>query len=153
MIGDRNVMSRRATQSRFAARSRVLPMLVVASLFGSSMIACARPDTEVRKAEPSNTPSPPSNEPDVAAAKTLLAAGAVLVDVRTPSEFADGHPANAVLVPVDEIEKQAPKLWPQATKLVVVCASGRRATRAAKALRGLGYTNVANGGSVASFMD
>ena len=74
-----------------------------------------------------------------------------LIDVRTPGEFEDGHPKQATNVPVDVISGRAPGLWPKDTKLVLVCQSGRRATRAVKELRALGYTAVTNGGSVESF--
>jgi phage shock protein E len=113
------------------------------------------------KSEASNAGPLPTNEgakaavtasdaPDVAAARESLAKGAVLVDVRTPGEFEDGHPAKAVNVPVDEVETKVPALFKKEQPLVVACVSGKRATRAAKALHALGYT-VVNGGSVTSF--
>lgn len=122
--------------------------------FALSVAGCAKseasssaplPATEGAKAE-----APASDTPNVAAAKEALAKGAVLVDVRTPGEFEDGHPAKAVNVPVDEVEAKAPGLFKKDQPLVVACVSGKRATRAAKALHALGYT-VVNGGSVTSF--
>ncbi|HUL60706.1 MAG TPA: rhodanese-like domain-containing protein [Anaeromyxobacteraceae bacterium] len=76
------------------------------------------------------------------AARALVGAGARLVDVRTPEEFAAGHLPRAVNVPYDEIAERIAEIGPPATPVVVYCRSGRRAARAAEALRGLGYGEV-----------
>lgn len=64
--------------------------------------------------------------------------GAVLLDVRTPGEFAGGHVEGAVNIPVQalgerlgELEKDRP--------LVVYCRSGARSHAAVKLLRDRGY--------------
>jgi phage shock protein E len=141
---------KRSKLVRSVSVSLSVPVLALAL----SVVGCAKseapsaaplPTTEAAKAE-----VPASDTPNVAAAKEALAKGAILVDVRTPGEFEDGHPAKAVNVPVDELEAKAPGLFKKDQALVVVCASGKRATRAAKALHALGYT-VVNGGSVTSF--
>jgi len=69
------------------------------------------------------TSSQAATQPDVAAAKRALAAGAILVDVRSRSALDSGHPEGAVNVPVDEIGARAPAPWPKDRALVVVCAS------------------------------
>ncbi|HEX2010933.1 MAG TPA: rhodanese-like domain-containing protein [Roseateles sp.] len=65
---------------------------------------------------------------------------AVLIDVSEPAEFAAGHVAGARNVPLAAIEagnKQLPSN--KALPVVVLCANGARAGRAAGMLRKLGY--------------
>jgi phage shock protein E len=71
-------------------------------------------------------------------AHQLVAQGAVLVDVRTPEEFAGGHLDGARNVPVDELAGRMGEL-PRDRVLVVYCRSGARSSRAAAMLRGAGY--------------
>lgn len=80
---------------------------------------------------------------------TALAAGAVVVDVRTPAEFAQGHVPGAVNLPVDVVGDRAGEL-PQDRIVVVYCASGGRSARAATTLRRLGRT-VVDARTMASF--
>lgn len=63
----------------------------------------------------------------------------VLIDVCEPAEFAAGHPAGSKNVPFGSLEGS--KLLPtnKATPLIVTCASGARAGRAAALLRKQGY--------------
>jgi rhodanese-related sulfurtransferase len=79
---------------------------------------------------------------DPATALSLAAAGARLVDVRTPQEFAAGHVAGAVNIPHGDIARRAAEVGPPDAPVVVYCQSGRRSGLAAEALRGLGYTTV-----------
>jgi rhodanese-related sulfurtransferase len=53
-----------------------------------------------------------------------------LIDVRTPSEFAGGHIAGAINIPVDQIESRVADLDP-GSPLVLVCKAGTRARMAA----------------------
>ena len=95
------------------------------------------------------TPAPVAAAQDPAAAKQLLAKGAVVVDVRTPEEFADGHVANAVNLPVQTFAPaDVDKLTggDKSKPVVVYCAAGKRAAKAKAALDAAGYTTVVNGG-------
>lgn len=123
--------------------------LVLTTLFAASVLAEACTPGEGTH-EGASAPSV-STEPNVEAARSAVKSGAVLVDVRSRAEFASGHARGALNVPVDEIGAKAPSLWPKDTSLVVVCASGHRASNAAKTLRALGYTTITNGGSHESF--
>lgn len=69
--------------------------------------------------------------------------GYAYVDVRTPEEFADGHPAGAVNVPLGDgfVEAVASRFAKDAP-LVVGCKSGGRSLRAADALLAAGFTRV-----------
>ncbi len=66
---------------------------------------------------------------------------AQVIDVCEPAEFAAGHVAGAKNVPLAQIA--AGKGLPSNKKLplVVVCASGQRAAKAAAELKALGYEN------------
>ena len=60
-----------------------------------------------------------------------LSAESRLIDVRTPSEFAAGHIAGAINIPLDQIESRVADLYPD-TLLVLVCKAGTRARMAAE---------------------
>ena len=65
---------------------------------------------------------------------------AIVIDVSEPGEFAAGHIAGARTVPLGRLEV-APELPKNKSQpVVLVCASGKRAARAAKALQVKGYT-------------
>lgn len=67
----------------------------------------------------------------------------VLIDVCSSSEYAAGHAVGARNVPLDSFEATLPAtVKNKALPLVLVCASGGRANRAAAAARKLGYSNV-----------
>ena len=70
--------------------------------------------------------------------KQRAASGALVVDVRTPSEFGAGHLPDAVNIPVGELTSRLSEL-PKDRALVLYCASGARSGRAAAFLRNAGY--------------
>ncbi len=92
-------------------------------------------------------PEPPPGKVDGPTARALVAAGARLVDVRTPQEFAEGHVPGAVNVPHDEIALRAGEIGPPSTRVVLYCRSGKRSAIAARTLAGLGYDKVYDLGS------
>ena len=82
-----------------------------------------------------------SGDIDSAKARSLVAGGATLVDVRSPGEYASGHIEGALNVPVGELDGQLSRI-PKDKPVVVYCASGIRSSRAASALRAAGYADV-----------
>ncbi len=78
-------------------------------------------------------------------AQTWVQAGAHVVDVREPYEYAMGHVPGAVNIPLGRFTAEVGKL-PKDRKLVVVCASGGRSSQAAEYLVGHGFDreNVGN---------
>lgn len=73
----------------------------------------------------------------------------VIVDVRTPEEFATGHVPGAINVPNEEILDQMPEQLPDAdAEILVYCRSGRRSKEAANKLIEMGYTNVYDFGGI-----
>jgi rhodanese-related sulfurtransferase len=102
-----------------------------------------------------SAPSPAAQSPlatvqpgdvDGATGKRLAAAGAVVVDVRTPEEFARGHVPGAKNIPHDEIAARAAEIGPPSTPVVVYCRSGRRSALAIESLKELGYRSLWNAG-------
>ncbi|MEZ4726463.1 MAG: rhodanese-like domain-containing protein [Caldilineaceae bacterium] len=71
----------------------------------------------------------------------------LLVDVRSPAEFADGHLAGARNIPLQEIEQRLREL-PKEKEIVLYCRSGNRSGMALRMLQSAGYQNVYNAGSL-----
>jgi len=73
----------------------------------------------------------------------------ILLDVRTPEEYAEGHIAGSVLLPLDEIDAKAGEaLKDKDAPIFVYCRSGRRSKIAAEALVSMGYTEVYDLGGI-----
>lgn len=67
----------------------------------------------------------------------------VIVDVRTPEEFQQGHVPNAINVPLSNIIDNPDILtFSKEKPIVLYCRSGYRAGKAAEALQKYGYTNL-----------
>lgn len=79
----------------------------------------------------------------VDALKDAIAGGALVVDVREPSEYATGHIPNAINVPLRTIAKNLDVI-PANRTVVVYCKSGYRGSLATGALQLLGYSNARN---------
>ena len=77
--------------------------------------------------------------------------GAVLLDVRTPQEYAEGHIPGGKNLPLQDIDKAAVIIDNKDTPLFVHCLSGTRSRQAAEALKQMGYTNVTNIGGIADY--
>ncbi len=85
------------------------------------------------------------------AAQKLMAtaSGYILLDVRTPAEYADGHIPKAVNLPNETIAAQPPAILPDKDQLILVyCRSGRRSHDAATKLAAMGYTNIVDFGGI-----
>ncbi len=86
-----------------------------------------------------------------AEARQLVAAGAALVDVRSPGEFGAGHIEGAINIPVDQIAARHAEIGAKDRPVVVYCASGMRSASAASTLKSLGFTTVADVGGMANY--
>jgi len=122
--------------------SLMFPMFVAAddAVTPESLVAAARADIV---------------EVDVDAAQALLDAGALLVDVREPEEYAAGHIPGAVNVPRGVLEFRIARNYAFETKaqpIVVYCRTGGRAALATQSLNALGYTGaVSLAGGIAAW--
>jgi rhodanese-related sulfurtransferase len=99
----------------------------------------------------------PITELSVANAHAHQQQGATIVDVRSTSEYAAGHPAGALNVPLLEHDEDTGELVPNPdfvrvmqanfapdTALLLSCRSGARSMRAAQMLEAFGYASLAN---------
>lgn len=77
--------------------------------------------------------------------------GAVLLDVRTPQEYREGHIPGSRNVPLDHIAQAKTAVQDLSTPLFVHCYSGVRSRQAVAALEKMGYTNVKNIGGIAAW--
>ncbi|MEM7038390.1 MAG: rhodanese-like domain-containing protein [Bacteroidota bacterium] len=75
----------------------------------------------------------------------LIAAGATIVDVRSPAEFSGGHIEGALNIPLGEVPENMADLKKLGTPVIVCCASGMRSGRAKRMLKAEGI-EVYNGG-------
>lgn len=88
--------------------------------------------------------------PNAVEVRRLLRDGALLVDVRTPAEYAEQHLPGAVNVPLDRIAVWFPQHVLDKNRVILIhCRSGRRSAQAEQRLRELGYSRVINLGSFA----
>lgn len=84
-----------------------------------------------------------------AEAQEMMGEDVIILDVRTQSEFNEGHIPNAILLPYNDITDKAKTILPDMSKTVLVyCRSGRRSELAAKDLIELGYTSVYDFGGI-----
>ncbi len=83
--------------------------------------------------------------------KDLLDQGAIIIDVRTESEYKSGHIKNSVNVPLKDLTYRINE-FDKKDNIVTVCAVGIRAESAKKFFESRGY-NVANGGRWSNLKD
>ncbi len=75
--------------------------------------------------------------------------GYIILDVRTPEEYADGHIAGAINLPNGEIDGSEPDLLTDKDQLILIyCRSGNRSKQAAEKLAAMGYNNIMEFGGI-----
>ena len=72
--------------------------------------------------------------------------GAIILDVRSKSEFSGGHIKGAMNIPVSDLQNNLSKLKDKNKPIITCCASGMRSASAKSILQNAGYTEVYNGG-------
>ena len=73
----------------------------------------------------------------------------IILDVRRPDEFAEGHIPGAINVPNEEIGTAEIAELPDKSQMILVyCRSGRRSKEASEKLVKLGYTNIVEFGGI-----
>lgn len=111
------------------------PFLAGAAVLMALLVAA----TEIRRRSQSATAIAPTE------AIRTMNQGAVLVDVRSPNQFKDGHIAGARNVPGDQIADGAKALEKLAGKtLILYCDNGATAGAAVRTLARAGFRNVFN---------
>ena len=74
--------------------------------------------------------------------------GAVLLDVRTPQEYREGHIPGSRNAPLQTLDREAAG---KDAPLFVYCHSGARSSQAVRILTRMGYSNVKNIGGIAAY--
>ena len=77
--------------------------------------------------------------------------GAVLLDVRTPQEYREGHIPGSKNVPLQQLDKITSVADNKNVPLFVYCYSGGRSRQAASMLQHMGYHNVHNIGGITAY--
>ncbi|MDO4834099.1 MAG: rhodanese-like domain-containing protein [Bacillota bacterium] len=75
----------------------------------------------------------------------------VLLDVRSPEEYSNGHIPGSINIPVNSIHEAGEIIKGKDAPVCVYCLSGIRAASAAAVLRGEGYTKVKNLGGIKKY--
>ncbi len=78
--------------------------------------------------------------------KTLIEQGALVVDVRSPQEFATGHIQGSINIPLDQINAKADMLLRKNKPVITCCRSGARSGMAEGMLKSAGV-DAYNGGA------
>lgn len=135
--------------------------LISALLLIFSFAACAMPwqKEEAPQTEPSSSENTQEalgyTQLSYEAAKEMIdnTEGEIILDVRTPDEFAGGYIPGAVLFPSEEItEETAKEKLPEKDAVIMVyCSSGMRSKKIGAKLAGWGYTNVYEFGGINSW--
>lgn len=120
------------------------PLMLAALL---TFAACSSKSSDA----PSDRPATAAPVTDPATAQRLLRDGALVIDVRSPEEFEDGHVDRAVNVPVQDVGSRLAEIdrlvsGDRSRPVVVYCGAGTRAAKAKATLEAAGFTTVVNGG-------
>jgi len=117
--------------ARLGSARRSLGVLVALTVLSLAPLACGADTTD---------------DPQAA---ELVSAGAVIIDVRTPEEFAAGHLDGALLIDIKNpsFDAEIAKLDATAS-YIVYCRSGNRSAQAVDRMREIGITNITDLGSL-----
>ncbi len=138
-------MSRSPARRHLAAR-RALAVLVLGA---AALVAACSPAAQAASSSPgAPAASAPAGsiqalpaEVSVADALALREAGAFVLDVRQPEEWAAGHVPDATLIPLGELASRVNEV-PKDRQVVVVCRSGNRSAQGRDILLGAGHPSV-----------
>lgn len=86
---------------------------------------------------------------DELAAQARETPGSIVIDVRSPDEYREGHIEGALNIPLVSIPATATQRLPNKnTPIYAYCLSGARSAQACRELERQGYTNVVNMGGI-----
>ena len=126
-------------------------LIIVCALIAG--VSCSRgPNNRFTEHRKKLTPSPPKEAVKKVVQKEvdyhgMVAEGAILVDVRTPAEFARGSVPGAKNVPYENLLQKLESFGTHDQTVIVFCESGRRAGLAKAVLVQQGWKEVHNMGS------
>ena len=115
---------------------RILPIFLAALL----LVGCAAPAEEITYRQVNM---------DEAITMMEEETGYIILDVRTPAEFAEKHIPGAINIPNETISTdEIPELPDKDQLILVYCRSGNRSKQASEKLVALGYTNIVEFGGI-----
>lgn len=76
---------------------------------------------------------------------------AVLLDVRTPGEYREGHIPGSKNIPLQTLDETQEIIENKDTPIFVHCLSGGRSRQATAILQQMGYSNVKNIGGISAY--
>lgn len=115
----------------------------IVMLFALLVTACAPFHQQQASEPPARLVVQGVQDVSPAEARELVQKGLMVIDVREPAEFANGHIPGARNLPVGQLDAWAQDLDPAGSYLLV-CASGRRSTRAKQQLESRGFRSLRN---------
>lgn len=122
------------------------------ALFALSVVVVAcQPASAARTEAPPAAGARGLPDRDIPLARRLIAEGALVLDVRTPDEWNEGHHEKAHLVPIDQLASRLDEIagWnggDRTKPVIIYCASGARAGLAKQKMLAAGFTQVSNAG-------
>ena len=115
---------------------KILPIFLAALL----LAGCAAPAEEITYRQVNM---------DEAITMMEEGSGYIILDVRTPEEFAERHIPGAINIPNETIStEEIPELSNKDQLILVYCRSGNRSKQVSKKLATLGYTNIVEFGGI-----
>lgn len=124
--------------------TKLMNILLLGAIISFFAASCMRTARQESAAGPSKAEQ----------AASLIKGGAVVIDVRSPAEYAEGHVDGALNIPHTEIASRLAEIaGHQNDPIVLYCRSGRRAGLAEATLQEQGFTNVLNAGGYETLRD
>lgn len=136
-------MSRRKASKQSNNRS-IIPLLMIPVIFIAVFFVVNAANAPVEENAAITRISPQDYQENYASDDHML------IDVRTPAEFADGHIQGAVNIPLDSLPGRLNEL-PTDKPLVVYCRSGNRSATAVNIMADAGLTGIADMGGIISW--
>ena len=137
---EREIIVYCASGARSAYAQRMLMQMGYKNVKNGGGIAAMMAQVRAESSSNSSTPSNASNNE------------ALIIDVRTPQEFAGGAFPGAINIQLDELPARLNELGNVSRDITVYCASGARSAYAQRMLMQKGFTNVKNGGGLMQMM-
>lgn len=117
-----------------------ISLLTATILLGACAGPLKPPSTQGLRSYP---PAPAAAQVSVSDAASLRTAGAFMLDVREPDEWAAGHIPGATLIPLGQLPGRLAEV-PRDRLIVTVCRSGNRSAQARDILLGAGIQGVSS---------
>jgi rhodanese-related sulfurtransferase len=138
-------------------RARLVVLTLAAAVLMLGLAAAGCSSEEAASPDATGAPAATYETVDVQTAYDALGSNpdAQLLDVREPDEWAEtGVGPEAVLIPLGDVEAQAPAKLTADQPVYVICRTGNRSQTASEILVGLGFTQVYNvDGGITAWVD